>query len=97
MFPISAMISKKIYLGGFDGRDLNEKNFWKYSETTFQTLDEHKENHPSFFNDRNINKYYKRHVSNLSRQINDLEKEGYQIYNVTNTNIGILNERMING
>jgi len=26
-----------------------------------------------------------------------LEKEGYQIYNVTNTNIGILNERMING
>lgn len=97
MFPISAMISKKIYLGGFDGRDLNEKNFWKYSETTIQTLDEHKENHPSFFNDRNINKYYKRHVSNLSRQINDLEKEGYQIYNVTNTNIGILNERMING
>ena len=97
MFPISAMISKKIYLGWFDGRDLNEKNFWKYSETTIQTLDEHKENHPSFFNDRNINKYYKRHVSNLSRQINDLEKEGYQIYNVTNTNIGILNERMING
>tara|TARA_B100001121_G_scaffold310615_1_gene343187 strand:- start:1813 stop:2925 length:1113 start_codon:yes stop_codon:yes gene_type:complete len=97
MFPVAALVSKKIYLGGFDGRDLNEKNFWKYSEKTVQTLDEHKENHPSFFNDRNINKYYKRHVSNLSKQINDLEKEDYQIYNVTKSNIDILNERIING
>ncbi len=97
MFPISALFSKKIYLGGFDGRELNEKYFWKYSEKTLQTLDEHRKNHPSFFNDRNIDKYYKSHVLNLSKQINDLEKEGYQISNVTNSNIDILNERTTNG
>ena len=38
MFPISAMISKKIYLGGFDGRDLNEKISGNIQKQQFKRL-----------------------------------------------------------
>ena len=61
-----------------------------------RTLDEHRENHPSFFNDRNIKKYYKRHIDILNDQIINLEKIGYQFHSVTKSNIDILNRRLIN-
>jgi len=93
MLPFSVLISKKIYFGGFDGRDNNEKDFWKYSKTTHQTLNEHKKDHPSFFDDRNIDKYYKSHIKTLNKQVLELESVGYEIYNVTHSNIDILNER----
>ena len=48
MIPAASILSKEIYLGGFDGREKSEKNFWQYSNKTHQTLDEHRENHPSF-------------------------------------------------
>ena len=96
MLPIASLLAQNIYLGGFDGREKDEKNFWQYSKNTQQTLDEHKENHPSFFDDRNINKYYKSHILILSKQIKELEKKGYQIFNVTASNIDILKERSIN-
>ena len=96
MLPFGSLLSKNIYLGGFDGRDKNETNFWKYSKKTTQTLDEHKDNHPSFFYDRNIKKYYRTHISILRKQIYELEKNGYLISNVTNSNIEILKERNIN-
>ena len=38
MFPISAMISKEIYLGGFDGRDLNEKISGNIQKKQFKRL-----------------------------------------------------------
>ena len=73
----------------------NEKNFWKYSKKTQQTLDEHMENHPSFFVDRNIGKYYKSHINILNNQVLELESLGFEIYNVTDSNIDILNERYL--
>ena len=96
MIPAASILSKEIYLGGFDGREKSEKNFWQYSNKTHQTLDEHRENHPSFFNDRNIKKYYKRHIDILNDQIINLEKIGYQFHSVTKSNIDILNRRLIN-
>jgi len=93
MLPFSVLISKKIYFGGFDGRNINEKDFWKYSKTTHQTLNEHKKDHPSFFVDRNIGKYYKSHIKILNKQVLELESLDYEIYNVTHSNIDILNER----
>tara|TARA_B100001121_G_scaffold296023_1_gene300979 strand:+ start:1879 stop:2985 length:1107 start_codon:yes stop_codon:yes gene_type:complete len=95
MLPFSVLISKNIYFGGFDGRGNNEKNFWKYSKKTQQTLDEHIENHPSFFVDRNIDKYYKSHINILNNQVLELESLGFEIYNVTDSNIDILNERYL--
>ena len=73
-----------------------KKIFGSIQKTHNKLLDDHKENHPSFFDDRNINKYYKSHVSILSKQIKELEKEGYKICNVTASNIDILKERSIN-
>tara|TARA_B100001093_G_scaffold519839_1_gene610852 strand:+ start:11391 stop:12497 length:1107 start_codon:yes stop_codon:yes gene_type:complete len=96
MLPIASLLAKNIYLGGFDGREKNETNFWKYSKKTIQTLDEHKDNHPSFFYDRSIKKYYRTHISILRKQIHALEKKGYVIGNITNSNIEILKERIIN-
>ena len=93
MLPLSSMLSKNIILGGFDGRDEDEKNFWKYSETTNQNVEEHQIQHPSFFQDRDIKKYYYSHLSILEKQISDLEKKGFIIKNVTNSNIQFLNER----
>jgi|TARA_B100000902_G_scaffold270789_1_gene256667 hypothetical protein len=93
MLPLSSMLSKSIFLGGFDGREKNEKNFWKYSKTTNQDIYEHQIQHPSFFKDRDMKKYYYSHLSILEKQIDDLEKKGFIIKNVTSSNIQFLNDR----
>ena len=93
MLPLSANLSKKINLAGFDGREVSEKNFWQYSKKTEQNLESHKLNHPSFFDDRNIDNYYKKHISILEKQIMLLEKKDYVILNKTISNIEFLNER----
>ena len=58
-------------------------------------MNEHKKDHPSFFDDRNIDKYYKSHIKTLNKQVLELESVGYEIYNVTHSNIDILNVREI--
>ncbi len=93
MLPLSSMLSKNINLGGFDGREKDEKIFWKYSESTNQNVNEHQIQHPSFFKDRDMKKYYFSHLSILKKQINNLEKKGFIIRNVTNSNIQFLNDR----
>ena len=87
------MLSKNIFLGGFDGRENDEKNFWKYSDTTNQEINDHQIQHPSFFKDRDMKKYYFSHLSILEKQIKGLEKKGFIIRNVTNSNIQFLNDR----
>jgi len=51
LFPISATLSNRLYLFGFDGRANTDKNFWKNSDKHFYNdeVDELKENHPAFF------------------------------------------------
>lgn len=93
MLPLATMISKNIYLGGFDGREVNEENFWKYSKTTDQNIEQHQSQHPSFFQDRDMEKYYVSHLAILEKQINELEKKGFMIKNITNSNIKFLNTR----
>ncbi len=93
MLPLSANLSKKINLAGFDGREVSDKNFWQYSNKTEQNLESHKSNHPSFFDDRNIDNYYKKHISILEKQIMLLEKNDYIISNKTISNIEFLNDR----
>jgi len=93
MLPLSANLSKKINLAGFDGRVVSDKNFWQYSNKTEQNLESHKSNHPSFFDDRNIDNYYRKHISILEKQIMLLEKNDYIISNKTISNIEFLNDR----
>ncbi len=94
MLPFSSTISKKIELAGFDGRKKEEQNFWQYSETTNQTLEGHQKQHPSFFQDRNINNYYKKHLKIFKKQIDLLEQENYVILNNSISNIKFLNKRI---
>ena len=93
MLPLCANLTKKINLAGFDGREISEKNFWKYSNKTEQNLESHKLNHPSFFDDRNIDNYYKKHIQTLEKQIMLLEDKDYKISNKTSSNIDFLNRR----
>lgn len=94
MIPLSTMTSKNIFLGGFDGRETQEKNFWQYANNTNQDLDPHVESHPSFFNDRDMLKYYENHIKILENQISGLEKKGYVFNNITESNIEFLNKRI---
>lgn len=94
MLPLCANLTKEINLAGFDGREVSEKNFWQYSNKTKQNIERHKLNHPSFFDDRNIDNYYKKHINILKKQIMLLEKKDYVISNKTISNIDFLNERI---
>jgi len=94
MLPLSANLTKQINLAGFDGRDDSEKNFWQYSNKTQQSIESHKLDHPSFFDHRNIDKYYKKHIDILEKQIMILEKKDYVISNKTMSNIDYLNKRI---
>ena len=95
MLPIASHLSKNILLAGFDGRKINDKNFWQYSKNTHQPLNEHKAEHPSFFNDRNIERYYQKHLKTFESQLIKLENVDYEIFNLTNSNIKFLNRRNI--
>tara|TARA_B100001093_G_scaffold511743_1_gene580305 strand:+ start:23206 stop:24312 length:1107 start_codon:yes stop_codon:yes gene_type:complete len=93
MLPVATMLGKNIYLGGFDGRDKDEKNFWKYSTSTNQDIDSHKVTHTSFFEDRDMRKYYSKHIKIFEKQITSLEKRGFNFINLTKSNIEFLNLR----
>ena len=93
MLPVATMLGKNIYLGGFDGRDKDELNFWKYSTSTNQDIDSHKETHTSFFKDRDMSKYYSKHIKIFEKQITSLEKKGFNFINLTKSNIEFLNLR----
>ena len=93
MLPVASMISKTMYLGGFDGRDENELSFWKYSDSTNQDVGAHESIHKSFFADRDMSKYYLSHIKILERQIISLEKRGFNIINLTKSNMDFLNLR----
>ena len=94
MIPISRMLSKNILLGGFDGREKQETNFWKYDKEVNQDLSQHIQTHSSFFKDRDMLKYYEKHINILEKQIKNLEKKGYLFKNLTRSNIDFLNERI---
>jgi len=65
MIPLSIMLSKNILLGGFDGREKQETNFWKYDKEVNQDLSQHIKTHSSFFNDLEMLKYYEEHINIL--------------------------------
>ena len=93
MLPVATMLGKNIYLGGFDGRDKDELNFWKYSNSTNQDIDSHKLTHTSFFKDIDMSKYYSKHIKIFEKQIISLEKRGFNFINLTKSNIDFLNSR----
>lgn len=97
MLPIASSISDEINIIGADGRDPNEKYFWKHSssaqfddlmQTVFET-------HPSFFRDRDYKDYYEEHCNFLENLIKFGESKGKKYYSLTGSFIPALKQRFL--
>lgn len=93
MLPVATFLSKTIYLGGFDGRNIGEKLFWQYSSTTVQDVKAHQEVHTTFFEQRNIDEYYKTHLQTLDKHLIYYEKNKIKFINKTPSLIPSLKNR----
>jgi|GEM_PF-1251868 len=95
MLPVAATFYDEIYIGGCDGRPLNESNyFWKHDpKAQFNDKMENiKVVHPSFF-EIQYNDYYLNHCSILEKYIRAIEKNGGSVYGLTPSYIPALNKR----
>ncbi|UGV40300.1 hypothetical protein J7W08_09460 [Methanococcoides orientis] len=97
MLPIASAVAKKVFIIGADGREPNEKYFWKHSssvqydelmKTAFET-------HPSFFRDRDYKDYYETHCKYLEKLISYGESMGIQYYSLTSSYVPALKKRQI--
>jgi len=95
MLPIASAIANDINIIGADGRDPNEKYFWKHSssaqfddlmQTVFDT-------HPSFFRDRDYKDYYEEHCNFLNALIEYGESRGKKYNSLTSSYIPALKMR----
>ena len=98
MLPVASTLSEEIYFLGADGRQANEKYFWKHNskvqftdlmETVFET-------HPSFFRDRHYGKDYKEYCYHFEKLIQFGEKKGKKYYSLTRSYIPALQKRFFN-
>ncbi len=98
MLPIASALFKKINIIGSDGREKNEKSFWKHSSASqFNDLMETVyKSHPSFFRDRIYTDYYRRHVKYLEEIISAGEMVGKEYFSLEDSFIEVLQERRIN-
>ena len=95
MLPVTATFYDEIYIGGCDGRPLDENNyFWKHDpKAQFNDKMENiKVVHPSFF-EIQYNDYYLNHCSILEKYIRAIEKGGRFVYGLTPSYIPALNKR----
>jgi hypothetical protein len=95
MLPVASSVAEEIYIIGADGRQPDEKYFWKFSpKAQFDDLLETvKAVHPSFFRDRNYSDYYQRHCQELENQIIFGEKLGKKYYSLTQSYIPVLKRK----
>ncbi len=95
MIPLATSVSKSISIIGADGRQENEKYFWKHSSSV--QYDNEMESvfitHPSFFRDRNYIDYYTTHCNFLEELILYGEKNGHTYSSVTPSYIPALKKR----
>ncbi len=98
MLPVASSIAENIYILGADGRQKNEKYFWKHSSIAqFDDLMQSVfETHPSFFRDRIYKDYYNKHVDYLTSLIHYGESNGKKYFTLGNTYIPVLKERLAN-
>ena len=92
LLPTAACLSDNIYTIGCDGREKNEKYFWKHNKSAQYTDLMHTvfEKHPSFLNDQNLDYYYKQHVERLTNDVKWLRSQGKTIKSLTPTFLDIL-------
>lgn len=95
MLPVAASLSRRVAIGGCDGREPGETYFWKHGSsvqyeglmrTVFRS-------HPAFFRDRFYEDYYEEHCRLLEDQLSTLEAEGWTFANVTRSFVPALARR----
>ena len=98
MLPVASTITNEINIIGADGRNPDEKYFWKHSKsaqfgdlmnTVFET-------HPSFFRDRDYKDYYDDHCQFLNDLIEFGESKGKKYFSLTESFIPVLKKRYKN-
>jgi len=96
MIPLASSLANEIFLIGADGRESNEKYFWKHSSTV--QYDDKMESafltHPSFFRDRSYTDYYDTHCIYLKKLIEYGEFQGKKYISLTKSYIPALKSRL---
>lgn len=97
MLPLASGYSDNIFILGADGRDPNERYFWKHSSSVQydDLMNSVFSAHPSFFRDRDYGDYYKEHCEMVMKQIDFGESLGKKYYSLTNSFIPALSDRMM--
>lgn len=95
MLPIASVLTNEIYIIGADGRKKDETYFWKHnSDVQYDGLMQKAfDAHPSFFRDRDYNKYYESHCDTLDQMIIYGEKKEKSYFSLTKSNIPSLANR----
>ncbi len=95
MLPIASAISNKVFILGADGREKNEKYFWKHSKSVQynSNMNDVFNVHPSFFRDRDYEDYYDEHCLNLENLLLDGEEKEKEYFSISPSYIPALNKR----
>lgn len=95
MLPLAASLTENIHVAGADGRDKNEKYFWKFNpDSQFSgEMQSVFKAHPSFFRDRKYSKYYNNHCDVLNALLLFAESKGKHFVSLTPSKIPALNKR----
>lgn len=98
MLPIACSIANKIYMVGMDGKKKGEDDyFWKHHEK-FQYVDllqDCQNEHPSFFNDRNYEQYFRSHSKEVKEFMNWGGKKNKVFYSFFPSNIPGIQEKYL--
>ena len=95
MVPVASALAKEVYFCGADGRNPNERYFWRHdSKAQYHSLlDDAFAWHPSFFRDRRMGAYYQQHCETLERQLRYGESQGIRYVALTASRIPALAAR----
>lgn len=95
MLPIASAVSDKVFILGADGREKNEKYFWKHSKSVQydNNMNDVFNVHPSFFRDRDYEDYYDEHCLNLENLLLAGEAKGKEYFSISPSYIPALNKR----
>lgn len=95
MLPLAASLTDKIYIIGADGRNKEEKYFWKHNKSA-QLNDEMESaymTHPSFFRDRSYSGYYEVHCQIMQDMVSKIEDDNKVLFSLTRSYIDPLVQR----
>ena len=97
MIPLAAGLSKQIYMIGFDGREPNDKYFWKHNDKAqySDNMQDVRLAHPAFFNDTDYSVHYQNHCKVLTKMVNNFEQRGVQIKVLGHSHVPVLKKRLV--